>query len=109
MAATDEEAKDQYSQSFGKESGVDDMEFEMISKIRKKDRTTAQQKTFDRIRIKRSRRKESSVESAKRKAQDRESKKQRRQDESQETKQKRCIKNREHMAEGRISETEEQR
>ena len=51
MASTDEEDEDQYSQSFDRDSGdmVDDMEFEKISKIRKKDRTPAQQKTFDRI------------------------------------------------------------
>ena len=110
MAAKDVEVDAQYSQSFGKDSVemADDMEFEMISKIRKKDRTPAQQKTFERIRIKRYRRKESPVESATRKAQDRESKKQRRQDESQEIKEKRCIKNREHMAEVRRSETEKQ-
>ena len=37
IAATDEEVEDQYSQSFGKDSGdmLDDMEFEMVSKIRK--------------------------------------------------------------------------
>ena len=111
---------------------ADEIEFQMISKIRKKDRTPAQQKTFDRIRMKRKRKIESAAESELRKehdresrkgrriaesaveielrrAKDREHKKQRREDESLTEKQERCSRNRDHMEDVRGSETEKQK
>ena len=87
----------------------DEIEFQRISKIRKKDRTPEQQKTFDRIRMKNRRNEETNEQKDKRCEMDRENKKKVRALQTVEKKVERCKKDREQKRMIRDQETEKQK